>query len=249
MGQHFLRKSSVVEAMIRKTLGATTGAVVLEIGCGDGFLTEKILAKTTCKKLVCLELDQNWANFVSKKVQDPRLLVLNVNALEACWSELSPGEPMVLLANLPYNISIPIVKKLRHYAALFAEGVFMVQEEVAQKFVAKTGRNFGSISVFLQHVFDFQLMEKIGPEAFSPPPNVDSRLVYFKPKARKPLIDDEENFWKFVRLCFTAPRQMLKNNLKGHSFDLKIIEQKVSGLRAQQINFEQFLDLWNSLRT
>lgn len=244
MGQHFLRRHSVVDTMIDKVKASCTGRVVLEIGCGDGFLTEKILAKTDCKQLICLELDSGWAAFVEKKIQDPRLIVHNVNALDVDWGALSPGEPMVLLANLPYNVSVPLVKKLRAQSSAFIEGVFMVQEEVAQKFAAKTGSDLGSISLFLQHRLDFSLLTKVDPSAFTPPPQVNSRLVYFKPKAAIKVIEQEELFWKFIKSCFSCPRRMLRNNLKSYNFDQTIIAEKVEGLRAQQMTFDELLELW-----
>lgn len=247
LGQHFLRRHSVVDAMIEKVKASCDGRVVLEIGCGDGFLTEKILAKTDCKKLICLELDSHWADFVSNKIQDPRLVVYNVNALDVDWLSLAEGEKMVMLANLPYNVSVPLIKKLREELSAFIEGVFMVQEEVAQRFAAKGGANFGSISVFLQHVLDFGLMTKIPPEAFSPPPQVDSRLVYFKPKQSLIQIREEAGFWRFIKACFASPRRMLRNNIKGYNFSSDVLNQKIEGLRAQQMTFEQLLELWHTL--
>lgn len=248
LGQHFLRKKSVVCSMIDKVASSLDGATVLEIGCGDGFLTEQILAKTNCKKLVCLEIDWRWAEIVRKKISDPRLEIINVNALDVDWSTYSDdGKPMVMLANLPYNVTFPIMHKLRKHSENFVEGVVMVQEEVAQRFVAKSGRSMGSASVILQHYFDMQLMCKIGPEAFCPPPKVDSRLVYFKPKQNRPEIDREQAFWKFIKACFACPRRMLRNNLKCYNFDSQIVEQKMKGLRAQQMKFDQFLDLWTCL--
>ena len=80
----------------------------------------------------------------------------------------------------------------------------MVQEEVAQKLVAKRGKPYSVTTLFLQHNFHIELMEKVEPGAFSPPPKVFSRLVYFKPRFDAPEIPDEEQFWKFLKLCFEA---------------------------------------------
>lgn len=235
--------------MLNKVKEACAGRTVLEIGCGDGFLTERILAKTDCRQLICLELDRNWADFVAKKIQDPRLLIYNVNALEVDWQELANGAPMVLLANLPYNVSVPLIKKLRQHASDFVEGVFMVQDEVAKRFVAKTGTDFGSISIFLQHVLDFSLLTKVTPDAFSPPPQVNSRLVHFKPKASVQAIQAEDAFWNFIKACFASPRRMLKNNLKGYAFDQEMLTKKIEGLRAQQMTSAQLVDLWECLQS
>lgn len=246
LGQHFLRNKAVVHNMLAQTRSACENSTILEIGCGDGFLTEQILAQTGCKRLVCLEVDPEWARVVTTKIKDPRLLVLNVNALDYDWNSFYDGTPMVLLANLPYNVSIPLLKKLRLNSPLFQQGVFMVQEEVAQKLTAQTGRSFGSLSLFMQHVFEMNLLQKIDPSSFSPPPKVTSRLVHFKPQATSVAIEQEEGFWKFIKACFASPRRMLKNNLAGYNFDAKIVEQQIGGLRAQQLNFEQLLSFWHN---
>lgn len=245
LGQHFLRNKSAVRNMIERVAQYCSNQTVLEIGCGDGFLTEQILAQTNCKKLVCLEIDSQWAEVVATKIKDPRLTMLNVNALDHDWSTIGQNTPIVLLANLPYNVSIPLIKKLKQNAKQFTAGVFMVQEEVAQKIVAKAGRSFGSFSMFLQHTFDFDLMQKIDPQSFCPPPQVDSRLVYFKPKAETINIDREDDFWRFIKACFSSPRRMLRNNIANYNFDKNLIDQHIGGLRAQQMSFEQLLNFWN----
>ncbi len=251
LGQHFLRRESVVRLMIEKVKDSCNDAVILEIGCGDGFLTRNILEQTNCARLVCLEIDLQWVEFVKRRIKDPRLEILNANALDVDWSKFSDNgsKSMVMLANLPYNVTFPIIKKLRENATLFTEGVIMVQDEVAQKFVAKSGRNFGFVSLLLQHTFDMSLMAKVGPESFCPPPKVSSRLVHFKPKAKTINIEREENFWRFIRVCFSAPRKMLKNNLRCYNVNPEIIERKVGGLRAQQMNFNQLLELWEYVRS
>jgi 16S rRNA (adenine1518-N6/adenine1519-N6)-dimethyltransferase len=156
-------------------------------------------------------------------------------------------KPWVLLSNLPYQITFPFMFLLQKNRALFEEGVVMVQEEVAQKIVAKRGRPYSATSIFLQYNFDFELMEKVEPEAFSPPPKVFSRLLYFKPKYGQKKIPREQEFWKFVKLCFRFSRQTLKNNFKSTQYDTSKISPEVLGLRAQQLSVDNFLELWGQL--
>lgn len=243
LGQHFLRKRSVVYNMIDK-VSIGKDASVLEIGCGDGFLTRAILGQTDCKLLKVYEIDQEWADFVRKDISDPRLDIELKNILDVDLSVLDSGKPWVLLANLPYQITFPIFFLLRRYRSLFSEGVVMVQEEVARKIVASRGKPYSATTIFLQHSFDFELMEKIGPESFSPPPKVHSRLLYFRPKKSRVQIDDEEKFWKFLKLCFRCPRQTLKNNLRTTHYDISKIPEQYLGLRAQQMEIGLFLDLF-----
>lgn len=242
-GQHFLRKQSVVDHMIEK-VPITQKTTIMEIGCGDGFLTQAILLQSPCKKLFVYEIDQEWANFVKNKISDPRLEVNTSNILELDFKTLEKEKPLVLLANLPYQITFPILFLLVKNKNLFEEGVIMIQEEVAQKIVAKKGKSYSATSLFLQYHLELELLEKVGPESFSPPPKVNSRLVYFKPKLKPAPIKNEENFWKFLKLCFKSPRKTLLNNLKTTHFDLENFSKEILELRAQQIPFEKFLNIW-----
>ena len=124
----------------------------------------------------------------------------------------------------------------------------MVQEEVAQKLVATRGKPYSATTIFLQYHFTFELMEAVEPEAFSPPPKVFSRLVYLKPRYDTPVIHDEEAFWKFVKLCFKFPRQTLKNNLRSTHYDCAKLTADELQMRAQQLDFDGFLRLWDLVR-
>ncbi len=246
-GQHFLRKPSVVNHMIdRVTITSETS--VLEIGCGDGFLTRVILEQTKCKQLWGYEIDPEWVNVLKEKIKDPRFKLCQENILQLDFTKLELYKPWVLLSNLPYQITFPILFLLQKHKDLFTEGVVMVQEEVAQKIVASYGRGFSPTSIFLQNNFEFELMEKVEPEAFSPPPKVYSRLIYFKTKKEQIKIDQEEDFWKFIKLCFIFPRRTLANNLRTTHYDLTKIPQETLQLRAQQLSFGDFLDLWEKIK-
>lgn len=246
LGQNFLRKQSVVDNMIEK-VSITPQVSVLEIGCGDGFLTRAILEQTTCKQLWSYEIDPEWAEVVSTTVTDPRLSVKLENILTADFAPLQEHKPWVILANLPYQITFPILFLIKNNKELFQEGVVMVQEEVAQKIVGKSGRGYNQTSLFLQHHFDWQLMEKIEPSAFVPAPKVFSRLLYFKPKTDLVQIPEEEKFWAFLKLCFRSPRQTLRNNIRTTHYSLTSIPEEILTLRAQQMTFDQFLALWKEL--
>jgi len=243
LGQHFLRKQSVVDHMIsRVKIDPETS--VLEIGGGDGFLTKSILAQTDCKRLWTYEIDPEWVEFLRENINDERYEVKHQNILDLDFRELESHNPWVLLANLPYQITFPIFFLLQKNRDLFSEGVVMVQEEVAQKIVATRGKKYSATSLFLQHFFDFELMEKIEPEAFSPKPKVFSRLIYFKPKFDQEKIDEEEKFWKFLKSCFMKPRQKLKNNLKATTYDYSNIPEETLSLRAQQMAMKDFVEVW-----
>lgn len=243
-GQHFLRKQSVVDHMIAK-VEVTPQISVLEIGCGDGFLTQAVLAQTSCKQLWSYEIDPEWATVVQKKITDSRLTIKQQDILTIDMHELSPHKPWAILANLPYQITFPILFLIQRHKDLFTEGVVMVQEEVAQKVVARGGRGYGPTSLLLQRHFAWELLEKIEPAAFEPAPKVYSRLLYFKPLHNLMPIKNENKFWGFIRHCFKHPRQTLRNNLKAlYRSQVEKIPTEILNLRAQQMTFEQFLSLW-----
>lgn len=244
-GQHFLHDESVVHAMIdRVDLDKSS---VCEIGCGDGFLTRAIL-EASCSRLWVFEIDPEWALYVRNQIKDERLHIFTEDVLQADWSRLQPHAPWILLANLPYQVTFPILYAVQKNRSLFQEGVVMVQEEVAQKIVQKRGRGFGYTSLFLQYYFDWELLVKVPPTAFDPPPSVYSRLLYFKPKQTVAPIERESEFWSFIKLCFKSPRRTLLNNLVQAHWDLNSIPAHYLPLRAQQMTIDDFLHIWSVLK-
>lgn len=245
-GQHFLRDHSVIENMI-ENVELTPQTSVFEIGCGDGFLTSAILHQKI-KQLWVFEIDPEWANYVRNTYPDKRMTVFEENFLDIDFAGLKPDAPWTVLANLPYQVTFPIIYKFRDNRHLLKEGVIMIQEEVAQKIVKTEGRGYGYPALFLQHVFELKLLKKIPPTAFFPPPKVTSRLLYFKPKAVVDEIPQEKEFWKFIKLCFHQPRRMLRNNLEQSHYDLTKVPESTLQLRAQQMSKEDLLKVWDLLR-
>jgi 16S rRNA (adenine1518-N6/adenine1519-N6)-dimethyltransferase len=167
-----------------------------------------------------------------------------VNVLDQDFSFFEADKPWTLLANLPYQITFPILHLLQRNKHFLREGVIMVQEEVAQKILKSGGKDYGFPSLFFQYHFSWQLMDKISPKAFFPPPKVYSRLMYFKPRFHEVQIPQEEEFWRFIKFCFRQPRRTLRNNLVQTQIDLAKIPEKYLTLRAQQMKFEDLLELW-----
>jgi 16S rRNA (adenine1518-N6/adenine1519-N6)-dimethyltransferase len=247
-GQHFLRDQQVIDTMIG-SVDLTPESSVFEIGCGDGFLTRSIL-NNLCTRLRVFEIDPDWAAYVTEHYPDPRLEMVTENILDVNFPEqFVSHQPWVLLANLPYQITFPLLFKLQKYRSFLQEGVIMVQDEVAHKLLKSSGRDYGFVSLFFQHYFTWKSLVKIPPAAFFPPPKVNSRLLHFIPRIVTTPIPHEEEFWKFVKSCFAQPRRNLKNNLKTIFFQYQRPQPDTpyDNLRAQQMNFEQFLNVWNKI--
>lgn len=219
---------------------------ILEIGCGDGFLTRAIL-RNPIARLRVYEIDEEWVRYISETVKDDRLNLLLENFLDADLELLAERAPWTVLANLPYHVTFPILYLFQKYRRFLKEGVIMVQEEVAQKITKTSGRGYGYASLYLQHYFEWKQLDKVPPTAFYPPPKVFSRLLYFKPIQDPKPIPQEEEFWKFIKRCFKQPRRTMRNNIKGSMYETADFSEDILSLRAQQMNMEQLLSLWNEI--
>jgi len=245
-GQHFLQDSSFIHSMLDKV--SIAGRSVFEIGPGQGALTREILKKDVARLWV-FEIDEEWVAYLKKTIDDQRLSIEYTNILDVNFSIFEQKKPWVLLSNLPYQITFPLLHLLQRERARLSEGVIMVQEEVAQKIVATRGRDYGYSSLFFQHYFEWELMDKVPPIAFYPPPKVYSRLLYFKPKEKITPIICQESFWSFIKCCFKQPRRTLKNNLEQAHYVINKIPSNFLIMRAQQLAMKDFLYLWNIVRS
>jgi len=244
-GQHFLRSPRILSHIV-DTIDIQ-GASVFEIGCGDGALTRAILEKQV-ERLWVFEIDSDWVSYIKKALVDNRLTVYQENILDVdAEKKLTVHTPWVLLANLPYQVTFPILHFLQRNRHLLREGIIMIQEEVAEKILKTSGRGYGYPSLFFQRYFTWKKLEKVPPSAFEPPPKVTSRLLYFKPKELIEPIANETEFWKFIKLCFHQPRRTLRNNLLQGHYPLSLLEDKILDLRAQQMSMLDLINVWNRL--
>jgi len=246
-GQHFLRDSTVTDHMI-EAVALDTASSVFEIGCGDGFLTQAIMARTPIARLWIFEIDPEWAAYVKAQVKDSRMQMFERNFLDVTPDLFEDHQPWTVLANLPYQVTFPILHWFLRNRSLLKEGVVMVQEEVGQKITARSGRGYGYVSLYFQYYFDWKKLDKVPPGAFLPPPKVFSRLLYFKPRSQTVTIHDEAGFWQFIQHCFKQPRRTLRNNLAHLHYQLHNMSDAMLSLRAQQLSMDELLVLWDSIR-
>ncbi|HJM68832.1 MAG TPA: 16S rRNA (adenine(1518)-N(6)/adenine(1519)-N(6))-dimethyltransferase RsmA [Candidatus Babeliales bacterium] len=242
-GQNFLRDSQYLNCIF-DAVHLSPESSVFEIGGGDGFLTRAIL-DNDIKRLWVFEIDEQWATEL-EKIEDDRLTIFLDNILDVDFSRFEKDKPWTLIANLPYNITFPILRLLQAHRDSLSEGVIMIQEEVAQKILATRGRGYGYVALFFQWYFEWKALDKVPPTAFYPPPKVFSRLLYFKPRKDLPAIPQEEKFWKFIKVCFRQPRRTLNNNLSGTPY-FELFDEETRALRAQQLNMQDLLKLWSKV--
>ena len=215
LGQNFVIDSNVCSKIVR-TAGVTPDDIALEIGPGLGSLTLAIL--DIAKEVIAVEIDSRLAQQLPITVAQyfghpENLTVINQDALKI--TEL-PGQPTVLVANLPYNVSVPVLLHLLEKFPTIRSGVVMVQAEVADRLAAKPGgKEYGIPSVKAAWWADVKNVGTVSRSIFWPAPNVDSKLVGFTRRSTPG--DDEMRVKVFTMIdnAFAQRRKMLRSALSG----------------------------------
>ena len=207
-GQHFLADRRVLER-IADALELTGTETVLEIGPGRGALTELLLARAG--RVVAVEIDRALAQLLRERWgSDARFTLVERDVLQVPLAEVA-GEDFVLAGNVPYYITTPILfHALERPRARRA--VYLVQKEVAERVVAPPGgKAYGALSVNVQAIATGELLFRVPPGAFNPPPRVDSAVLRVTPLA-EPLVSpaEEQGFSSFVQEVFGLRRKQLR---------------------------------------
>jgi len=214
LGQNFVIDGNVCQRIVRQ-VAISTSDVALEIGPGLGSLTLAILE--TGAPLIAVEIDSRLAKQLPETVAlhspETDLIVVNQDALNV--TEL-PKPPTVLVANLPYNVSVPVLLNLLERFPTLREGVVMVQAEVADRLAAKPGnKDYGVPSLKSAWWADLELAGNIARSIFWPVPNVDSKLVFFK--RHEPLGDEDFRLKVFslIDAAFSQRRKMIRSAMSS----------------------------------
>ena len=208
-GQHFLADDSVIEAIVR-TIDPRPGEALIEIGPGLGAMTRPLRAR--CDALTVIELDRDLA---ARLRRESGLTVIEADVLKVDFAALAAaaGQPLRVVGNLPYNISTPILFHLLASAAVVRDQHFMLQKEVVQRMAASPGsKDFGRLSVMLQWRYAIDDVLDVPPEAFDPPPRVNSAVVRMVPLAVPPPVDPVL-LGELVAVAFSQRRKLLRHTL------------------------------------
>jgi 16S rRNA (adenine1518-N6/adenine1519-N6)-dimethyltransferase len=215
-GQHFLHDRNVIDKMLRALNLQPTDHVV-EIGPGPGALTFPLLE--LLPRLEVVEIDRDVIAWWQEQPQAQGKL--HIHAQDALKLDIpalqGEGDKLRIIGNLPYNISTPLIFHFLQHRAHICDMLFMLQKEVVDRITAAPdSSDYGRLSVMVQYYCEPHYLLKIGPGAFTPPPKVDSAVVYLKPWATPPHVaNDEEQFGKLVQQAFSQRRKTLRNTLKG----------------------------------
>jgi 16S rRNA (adenine1518-N6/adenine1519-N6)-dimethyltransferase len=210
-GQHFLHDDGVIDAIVR-AIAPRQGDAMVEIGPGLGALTLPLLQHID--RLTVIELDRDLA---AKLRRNPKLDVVEADALQVDVRALHQrlGARLRIVGNLPYNISTPILFHLSESADVVLDQTFMLQKEVVDRMAAGPGSKvFGRLSVMLQWRYDIEPLFDVPPEAFDPPPQVDSSIVRMTPKPLAAVAGvNPKRLGEIVTLAFSQRRKLLRHTV------------------------------------
>ena len=249
-GQHFLVDSGIIHAIVRAIEPDLEDAVI-EIGPGLGAMTRPLLASLNQMSVVELDRDlvKRWQNEAIAKltIHEADALKFDFLAWASRAKQLlqqsnSPAR-VKIVGNLPYNISSPLLFHLMSAADIVDEQVFMLQAEVIERMVAQHGDSeYSRLSVMLQSRYHMENVLDVPPDAFDPPPKVDSAVVKMIPRKDLKLSAEEyRSLESLVLMAFAQRRKVLRNNLSSVKDQLGLSDE-VLGLRAQDIPVQDYIN-------
>ncbi|MDK6369072.1 16S rRNA (adenine(1518)-N(6)/adenine(1519)-N(6))-dimethyltransferase RsmA [Aerococcus sp. UMB9870] len=262
LGQNFLMEPQVLADMV------ATGEIdqetnVIEIGPGIGALTE-VLAQEA-KEVLAFELDQRLLPVLANELADYDNIhihhadILEVDIKATVSQYFSADERLLVVANLPYYITTPIIFKLLESGLRFDGFVLMMQKEVAERLTASpNSKAYGSLTIAIDYYCEAEIAFTVPRTVFKPRPNVDSAILYLKRRPEAKLsVQDEDFFFRLVRASFKQRRKTLWNNLRQFfGKDPQVLSRVEEALdqagidpkrRAETLTIEEFARLSDAL--
>ncbi len=244
LGQNFLIDNFVINK-IGESINASIDDLIIEIGPGKGALTKVLKKKES--NLVCIELDKDLIPIL-KTLEDNKTTIINEDILKVDLNSIINKytyNKLFIVGNLPYYITTPIIKHIIDSNIDADELLFMVQNEVADRFTSKPGnKEYGSITLYLKYYFNIDKLFIVNRSSFNPVPKVESAIIRFTKRLNKPDIDTCKYF-KLISDSFKYKRKTLKNNLSNYNFS--IIENILntngypSNVRAEDLDEDMFI--------
>jgi len=233
---------------------------VVEVGPGLGALT--VFLAQEAGRVVAVELDRALAAYLQDELfaGEPRVQVTCQDALrfDFLGEAREAGHPLVVVGNLPYQITSPLLFKLAEEKGAMSRAVLMMQQEVGARLTATPGtKDYGVLSVLLQYHFAMTRLFTLGPANFHPPPQVTSVVMKLTPRDPEPRARDEAFFAQVVKAAFATRRKTLRNTLAAKSSTLGLDAAQVlavlkaleidPGRRGETLSVSQFVHLSNGL--
>ena len=245
-GQHFLTDGAVIDQIVQ-AIAPQPGDAMVEIGPGLAAMTQPLVERLG--HLNVIELDRDLA---LRLRQHPQLSVTEADVLNVDFTALAASlqtQQLRVVGNLPYNISTPILFHLLDHVAVVKDQHFMLQKEVVERMVAAPSTaNYGRLSVMLQWRYDMEMVLLVGPQAFDPPPRVDSAVVRMTPWPQ-PTDVQLKLLSELVQVAFSQRRKLLRHTL-GQWLEARAF----SGVfdvkrRAEEVAVAEYVALAQALTT
>ena len=245
-GQNFLTDTNLLDRIVR-TVEPQKDDSILEIGPGDGSLTEKIFPNV--KEMAAIEIDPLLIKHLSIRSDLKGLHIIHGDVLLQDIEEIPISNPVRVVGNIPYNITSPIIFWLIEQLDFWSDAYIMMQREVAERLIADVGtKQYGRISVVTSVYLKKKICLNIPPEVFYPKPKVRSSLVKFTKRTKSIVRDDEfVKFNNLVRTAFSMRRKMIKNTLAGYDFSSEVKNSIDFTRRPETISPEEFALLTKSI--
>lgn len=262
LGQNFLIEPQILDKMI-ETGQIDRHTTVVEIGPGIGALTE-FLARNA-KEVIAFEIDSRFVEILKDTLSDYDNVtihhqdILKVNFNDPIYQNLHDAERLVVVANLPYYITTPIIMNLIESNLKFDQLVMMMQKEVAERMTANVNtKSYNSLTLAIQNTMDAKIAFIVPKSVFIPQPNVDSAVLSLT-RLEHPIaeVDNLEKFHHLIQTCFVQRRKTIWNNLRNAAKDLDLsLEQLETALdeahiekarRAESLTLEDYQRLYNAI--
>lgn len=241
LGQHFLNDENIA-SKIADTLSLQDYKNVLEIGPGMGVLTKYLLKKDITTHVI--EIDTESVAYLQANYLNLADRIIEKDFLKYDLKEVFKDEPFAVIGNFPYNISSQILFKTLEMRDQIPEFSGMFQKEVALRICSKEGSKvYGILSVLTQAFYDAEYLFTVSPHVFSPPPKVDSGVLFLKRKKAFKLACDEVLFFKVVKIGFQQRRKTLRNSLKTFNLSEKLKANAIFDQRPEQLSVDRFIEL------
>ncbi len=243
LGQHFLHDQNTARRIVDSLLVPEGEKMqVLEIGPGMGVLTRLLIEKSNIS-LTVVEIDRDSVAYLKEHQVIAESRIIEADFLKIDLSAILPGE-FSIIGNFPYNISSQIFFRVLEYRTSVRQVVCMLQKEVADRIASRHGSKvYGILSVLLQAYYDVEMLFKVSPGVFTPPPKVTSAVIRLVRNKRQRLECDEALFVQVVKQGFNNRRKTLRNALKNLNLDATLSSDAIMDKRAEQLTVEDFIGL------
>ena len=253
LGQNFLIDRNIIHKIITQ-IDVSKKDGIVEIGPGIGALTEVLI--TQAEKVLCYEIDKDMVRILTNELSCDRLIIKEEDFLKANLSEdlknFEPGQRVVIVSNLPYYITTPIIFKLLEEENTIEEFYFMVQKEVGLRLTGKPKtKEYNSLSVLISFQAEAKLLFEVKRNCFYPAPDIDSVIISLKKTRNDYGVNNKARFAEFVQSLFAMRRKTVINNLmakysfsRGKILNILLEQGYKETLRAEELSVGEIVNLY-----